>query len=105
VSRPKSPERIQADIDRAIRTARRERKRKEREVKRAIRLRSQLSRERILKNGVPKVQPSESRFGLREAMDHSSLMICNRCQRAVREREIIGDLCESCHYNYFDKEK
>ncbi|MCX6577800.1 MAG: hypothetical protein NTV82_15590 [Candidatus Aminicenantes bacterium] len=99
MSRPKSFERIMADIDKSIRKERRERKRQEREARRKVRLEKQRVRENIAANGVPKVQPSESRFGLREVMEHSPLVICGRCHRIIREREFIGGFCESCHYS------
>jgi len=99
MSRPKSPERIQADIDKAIRKERRERMRKERDAKRAIRARKRATHESVMRNGVPKVQPSESRFGLREAMEHSPLMWCESCDCIVREREMVGNICEQCYHS------
>jgi len=101
MSRPKSPERIQADLDKAIRKERQERKRQECEAKRQARLKKRLTHESVVWNGVPKVKPEESRFGLREAIAYSPLVICGKCGGVIRESEELGSLCEPC---YFSKE-
>jgi hypothetical protein len=99
MSRHKSEATIQLERDRAIRKERLERKRKEHEVKREARLKKRLTHESVVRNGVPKVQPSESRFGLREAMEHSPLMWCESCDCIVREREMVGNICEQCYHS------
>lgn len=98
MSRPKSPERLQLERDREIRKERRERKQSEREAKRKVRLEKQMTRESVERNGVPKVQPEESRFGLREAMTYDPHVICGRCHMTIRESELYGIYCERCHY-------
>ena len=96
MSRPKSPERIQRDLDKAIREERREQKQAEQKAKREVRLEKQRVHESVERNGVPKIRPEESHFGLREAMEHSPLMGCSGCHALVRE--LYGTLCERCHY-------
>jgi len=99
MSRPKSPERIQADIDKAIRKERRERKRTEREAKRAARLKKQMTHESIMRNnGISKVQSGGAHLGIHDAMNYSPLLFCARCGRLSRSNEFFGGLCESCHY-------
>ena len=91
--RHKSEATIQLERDRAIRKERTELKRQEREV----RLEKQRVHESVERNGVPKIRPEESHFGLREAMEHSPLMGCSGCHALVRE--LYGTLCERCHYS------
>ena len=99
MSRPKSPERIQADADKAIRKERRERKRTEREAKRAARLKKQMTHESIMRNnGIPKVQSGGQELGIRDAIAYSPLVFCARCGMLSRSNEFIGGLCEACHY-------
>jgi len=89
MSRPKSPERIQADIDKAIRAERRERKRKEREAKRTIRAKKKATHEHVVKNGVPKVQSGGQELGIREAIAYSPLVLCGGCGVIIRESALI----------------
>ena len=83
--------------DKKIREDRRERKQAEQEAKREVRLEKQRVHESVERNGVPKIRPEESHFGLREAMEHSPLMGCSGCHALVRE--LYGTLCERCHYS------
>lgn len=98
MSRPKSPERIQADIDKAIRKERRERKRKEREARRTERLRKRATHESVIRNGVPKVQSDGQEFGIRDAIAYSPFVLCGGCGVIIRESALIGDLCPTCQY-------
>jgi len=98
MSRPRSPERIQADIDKAIRKERRERMRKERDAKRAIRARKRATHESVAKNGVPKVKPGDSHFGIRDAIAYSPLALCVGCGEAIRADSLIGNLCPQCKF-------
>jgi hypothetical protein len=98
MSRPKSPERIQADADKAIRQERLDRKRKEREAKRTIRARKRATHEHVIQNGIPKVQSGGTELGLHDAIAYSPLVFCARCGRLSRSNEFIGGLCEGCHY-------
>ena len=99
MSRPKSPERIQADIDKAIRKERRERMRQEREAKRAARLKKQMTHESIMRNnGIPKVQSGGAHLGIHDAIGYSPLVLCGGCGDAIRESILIGDLCPKCKY-------
>jgi len=99
MSRPKSPESIQIERDKAIRKERRERKRKEREARRKERDRRRQSHERVIKNnGIPKVQSGGQHLGIHDAMNYLPLLFCARCGRLSRSNEFIGGLCESCHY-------
>ena len=84
--------------DKNIREDRRERKQAEREAKREIRLEKQRVHESVVRNGVPKVRPEESRFGLREAIVYSPLVLCGGCGAIVRDSAIIGNLCPKCKY-------
>ena len=84
--------------DKMIREDRRERKQSEQEAKRKVRLEKQRVHESVERNGVPKVKPEESRFGLREAIAYSPLVLCGGCGAIVRESAIIGDLCPRCKY-------
>ena len=97
--RHKSEATIQLERDRAIRKERTELKRQEREAKRQARLKKRLTHESVVRNGVPKVRPEESRFGLREAMEHSPLTWCEGCASIVRECEMVGDICEQCYHS------
>jgi len=87
--------------DKMIREDRRQQKKAEAEAKRKERLRKKLTRESVERNGVPKVRPEESRFGFREAVAYSPLVICGKCGGVIRESEELGSLCEPC---YFSKE-
>ena len=98
MSRPKSPERIQADIDKAIRKERRERKQTEQEAKREVRLEKQRVHEHVVKNGVPKVQSGGQELGIRDAIAYSPLVLCGGCGVIIRESALIGDLCPACQY-------
>ena len=98
MSRPKSPERIQRDLDKAIREERREQKQAEQKAKREVRLEKQRVHESVERNGVPKIRPEESHFGLREAVAYSPLVLCGGCGVIVRDSAIIGNLCPKCKY-------
>ena len=99
MSRPKSPERIQADIDKAIRKERWDRKRTEREAKRAARLKKQMTHESIVRNnGISKVQSGGAHLGIHDAIAYSPLVLCGGCGDAIRESVLIGDLCPKCKY-------
>jgi len=98
MSRPKSPARIQADIDKAIRKERRERKRKERDAKREVRARKRATHEHVAQNGVPKVQSGGQELGIREAIAYSPLVLCGGCGVIIRKSALIGDLCPTCKY-------
>ena len=99
MSRPKSPERIQADIDKAIRRERRDRLCGEREAKRQARLKKHLTHESVVRNnGIPKVQSGGTELGIREAIAYSPLVICAGCAEAVREILDADGLCEKCKY-------
>jgi hypothetical protein len=99
MSRPKSPERIQADIDKAIRKERRERKRQECEAKRTLRARKRATHESIVKNnGISPIHSGGEQLGLREAMTHSPLVLCGGCGVIIRKSALIGDLCPTCKY-------
>jgi len=98
MSRPKSPERIQRDLDKAIRKERRERKRQEREAKREARLKKQAVHEHVAQNGIPKVQSGGMELGIRDAIAYSPLVLCGGCGVIIRESAIIGDLCPTCKY-------
>jgi hypothetical protein len=98
MSRPKSPERLALERDRAIRKERQERKHKEREARRAIRLRKKATHESVAKNGVPKVKPGDSHFGIRDAIAYSPLALCVGCGEAIRADSLIGNLCPQCKF-------
>jgi len=99
MSRPKSPERIQRDLDKAIRKERRERKRKEREAKRAARLKKQMTHESVVRNnGISKVQSGGAHLGIHDAIGYSPLVLCGGCGAIVRDSAIIGNLCPKCKY-------
>ena len=98
MSRPKSPERIQADIDKAIRKERRERMRKERDAKRAIRARKRATHESVMRNGVPKVHSGGTELGIHDAIAYSPIVICAGCAEVVREILDADGLCEKCKY-------
>jgi len=87
--------------DKMIREDRRERKQSEQEAKREVRLEKQRVHESVERNGIPKIRPEESRFGFREAVAYSPLVICGKCGGVIRESEELGSLCERC---YFSKE-
>jgi hypothetical protein len=105
MSRPKSPERIQADIDKAIRKERRERMRKERDAKRAIRARKRATHESVMRNGVPKVHSGGTELGIHDAIAYSSIVICAGCAEVVREILDADGLCEKCKYGKEVQEK
>ena len=101
MSRPKSPERIQADIDKAIRKERRERKRKEREAKRTLRARKRATHESIVKNnGISKLQSGGELLGIRDAIAYSGSEhgLCERCKGFFRMDDFIDGLCPKCKY-------
>ena len=106
MSRPKSPARIQADIDKAIRKERMELKRREREAKRAARLKKRLTHESVMRNnGISKVQSGGTEFGIRDAIASSPLVICAGCAEAVREILDADGFCEKCKYGKEVQEK
>jgi len=96
--RHKSEATIQLERDRAIRKERTELKRQEREAKRQARLKKRLTHESVVWNGVPKVKPEESRFGLREAIAYSPFVLCGGCGVIVREDVLIDGFCLGCKY-------
>lgn len=99
MSRPKSPERIQADRDRAIRKERLELKKKLREARRAERDRRRATHESIVRNnGIPKVQSGGAHLGIHDAIAYSPLVLCGGCGVIIRESGLIGDLCPRCKY-------
>ena len=99
MSRPKSPERIQADIDKAIRKERRERKRQECEARRKERERKRAIHESIVKNnGISPIHSGGEQLGLRDAMTYSPLVLCGGCGAIIRKSALIGDLCPTCKY-------
>jgi len=99
MSRPRSPERIQADADKAIRKERRERKRTEREAKRAARLKKRATHESIVRNnGISPIRSGGEKLGFRDAFTYSPLVLCGGCGDAIRESILIGDLCPKCKY-------
>jgi len=99
MSRPKSPERIQADIDKAIRKERRERKRQECEAKRTLRARKRATHESIVKNnGISPIHSGGEQLGLRDAITYSPLVLCGGCGVIIRESSLIGDLCPRCKH-------
>ena len=95
----KSPERMQSDMDKAIRKERWERKRQERDERRKLRKEKQRVRESIAKNGVPGVQFHESSFGFWDAIHHDALTCCESCNRVLYESRMMGDICEQCFYS------
>ena len=100
MSRPKSPERIQADIDKAIRKERRELKQKIREARRTERLRKKATHEHVMKNnGIQKIKPEMTGIGFREAIEGELHVICARCHSIIRECEMIISVCERCKYS------
>jgi hypothetical protein len=105
MSRPKSPERIQADIDKAIRKERRDRLCGEREAKRTIRARKRATHESVVRNGVPKVHSGGTELGIHDAIAYSPLVICAGCAEAVREILDADGLCEKCKYGKEVQEK
>jgi len=100
MSRPKSPERIQTDIDKAIRKERRDLKQKIRDARRAERLRKKATHEHVMKNnGIQKIKPEMTGIGFREAIEGELHVICARCHSIIRECEIIISICERCKYS------
>ena len=91
--------REEKERDKKIREERRALKLQEKETKRQERDRRKAIHESVERNGVPKVRPEESRFGLREALTYSPLVLCGKCGGVVRESAVIGSLCERCHYS------
>jgi hypothetical protein len=89
--------REEKERDKKIRAERRALKLQEKETERQERERRKAIRESLERNGVPKIRPEESQFGLREAMGFSPLVDCERCHAIVRE--LCGTLCERCHYS------
>ena len=100
MSRPKSPERIQADIDKAIRKERRERLRKEREAKRTLRARKRATHEHVVQNGISKLQSGGELLGIRDAIAYSGSEhgLCERCKGFFRMDDFIDGLCPKCKY-------
>ena len=99
MSRPKSAEWIQADIDKTIRKERRDRLCGEREAKRTLRARRRATHESVMRNnGISKVQSGGTEFGIRDAIGSSPLVICAGCAEAVREILDADGLCEKCKY-------
>jgi len=99
MSRPKSAARIQADIDKAIRKERKERKIAEAETKREARLKKRLTHESIVKNnGISPIHSGGEQLGLRDAIVYSPLVLCGGCGAIVRDNAIIGNLCPRCKY-------
>jgi len=99
MSRPKSPERIQADRDKTIRKERRERKRQECEARRKERERKRAIHESIVKNnGISPIHSGGEQLGLRDAMTYSPLVLCGGCGAIIRKSALIGDLCPTCKY-------
>lgn len=45
-----------------------------------------------------KVKSSGARFGLRDAIEVNPLVFCESCGHVVREKEMIGDICNICYY-------
>jgi hypothetical protein len=99
MSRHKSPERIQRDIEKAIRKERRERKRQEREERRRLRIEKRRVREHVAKNGIAGAQLNESSFGFWDAIHYDALTICESCCRVVYESRMMNDVCEQCFYS------
>ena len=100
MSRPKSPERIQLEADRAIRRERRETRRKLRDARRATREAKRIVRAGIGAHGIPKVEASGERFGIREAIALNCWAWCETGKHVVREKELMGDLCAACYFEY-----
>ena len=99
MSRPKSPERIQADLDKAIRKERKERKIAEAETKREARLKKRLTHESIVKNnGISPIHSGGEQLGFRDAITYSPLVLCGGCGVIIRKSALIGDLCPTCQY-------
>ena len=100
MSRPKSPERIQADIDKAIRKERRERKRQECETKRTLRARKRATHEHVVQNGISKLQSGGELLGIRDAIAYSGSEhgLCERCKGFFRMDDFIDGLCPKCKY-------
>ena len=101
MSRPKSAERIQADLDKAIRKERRERKRQECEAKRTLRARKRATHESIVKNnGISKLQSGGELLGIRDAIAYSGSEhgLCERCKGFFRMDDFIDGLCPKCKY-------
>jgi len=99
MSRPKSEKTLALEHDRAIRKERLERKRTEREAKRAARLKKQMTHESVVRNnGISKVQEGNQYFGLRDAIAVNEIMFCESCGHVVREKEMIGDICNICYH-------
>lgn len=95
MSRPKSEATIQRERDRAIRKERRELKRKEREERRQLRLRKRVTRESVVKNGVPGIKRSGETLSLQAALAHNP---CDGCHRIVGNVEIVSRFCGTCEY-------
>ena len=89
---------VETSADRAIRTERRELKRREREAKREARLRRRLTHESVVRNGVPPVRSGGTELGIHDAIAYSPLVICAGCAEAVREILDADGLCEKCKY-------
>ena len=100
MSRPKSPARIQADIDKAIRKERRERKRQECEAKRTLRARKRATHEHVVQNGISKLQSGGELLGIRDAIAYSGSEhgLCERCKGFFRMDDFIDGLCPMCQY-------
>jgi hypothetical protein len=99
MSRPKSPERIQADIDKAIRKERQDRKRAEKDARRKLRQERKRVREHVAENGISKIRKAEDHeFGFRAAVAFHALVYCEGCGRLVRDEPDKNGFCERCKY-------
>jgi hypothetical protein len=99
MSRHKSPERIQADIDKAIRKERQDRKRAEKDARRKLRQERKRVREHVAENGISKIRKAEDHeFGFRAAVAFHALVYCEGCGRLVRDEPDKDGLCERCKY-------
>ena len=99
MSRPKSEATIQRERDREIRRERRELKRQEREARRTERERKQKVREGLKDHDIPPPQiPDDGSLGLRRLVGWSPRELCTQCHALYPAREMIGSLCERCHY-------
>jgi hypothetical protein len=99
VSRPKSPERIQLEADRAIRKERREVRRKLREARRAAREHKRIVRAGIAEHGIPKVESSGEHFGIRDAIALNPWTWCEG-GHPTKEKELMGVLCAACYFEF-----
>jgi hypothetical protein len=47
-----------------------------------------------------RVKDSGSHFGIRDAIALNPTAFCEGCNRVVREKELMGDLCAACYFEY-----